>query len=165
MTEENQIKEYENRIAELEQQLADAKKDDQFDDIKNKYKDLISEKDKEIAELKKTVDETQARVDDTITDLNNEVDEKLRQSEEYKNLVEKVKQFEDERAEAAADTVIKKGLATPAQKKVIKDWCLKDPAGFTEYFDNAKPIIELDPKPHSKKVDEDINKIVDFFEN
>lgn len=162
MTEEN-IEEYKNRIAELEQQLAEAKKEDNFDDIKNKYEQIIEEKDKEIVELNKTVDLTNQKVDTTIQTLNNEVDEKLRQSEEYKTLVEKVKKFEEERADASADAVIKKGLATPAQKKVIKEWCLKDPEGFTEYFDNAKPIIQIDPKPQSQKVNVNEEAMVDYF--
>ena len=78
-------------------------------------------------------------------------------------IVEKVKKFEEERADASADAVIKKGLATPAQKKVIKEWCLKDPEGFTEYFDNAKPIIQIDPKPQSQKVNVNEEAMVDYF--
>ena len=164
MSEEN-LDQYKKRIEELEQQLQEATQDNGFQEIKNKYETLIQEKDKTIQELEKTVDETNKKVDTTIQSLNNEVDEKLRQSEEYKQLVETVKRFEDERAEASVDTVIQKGLATPHQKNVLKKWCLNDHEGFTEYFDNAKPIIELDPKPHSMKVDTDVNKIVDFFKN
>jgi uncharacterized coiled-coil protein SlyX len=165
MTEEMTNDQYEARIKELENQLKEAEEAKGFNEIKQKYEDLIAEKDKTIKELEKTVDETQNKVDTTIQTLNNEVDEKLRQSEEYKSLVEKVKQFEEERADASADAVIKKGLATPAQKEVIKDWCLKDPEGFTKYFDNAKPIINIDPKPQSQKVNVNEEAMVDYFKN
>ena len=165
MTEDKTKEEYEKEIAQLKEQLKEAETKTGFDEIKKKYEDLIADKDKTIKELEKTVNETQNKVDNTIQDLNNEIDEKLRTSEEYKNLVEKVKQFEDERAEASAEAVIRKGLATPAQKNVIKNWCLNDPDGFTEYFDNAKPIVNIDPKPQSQKVNVNEEAMVDYFKN
>ena len=164
MSEDN-IDEYKKRIEELEQQLQEATQDNGFQDIKKRYENLIQEKDKTIQELEKTVDETNKKVDTTIQTLNNEVDEKLRQSEEYKQLLQTVEQLQKDKAEATVDTYINKGIIIPKQKDVAVKLCLNDPETFQELYRDAKPIIELDPKPHSKKVDTDVNKIVDFFKN
>ena len=163
MTEENQIKKYENRIAELEKQLKEATETKGFEDIKKKYEDLIDEKDKTIQELQKTVDETQAKVDDTITDLNNEVDEKLKQSEEYKQLLQTVEELQKDKAEATVEAYIKKGIILPKQKDVAVKLCINDPDTFNDLYHDAKPIIQIDPKPHSQKVNVNEEAMVDYF--
>ena len=162
MTEEN-IEDYKKRIAELEQQLADAKKNDQFEDIKTKYEEVIKEKDKEIQELKKTVDLTNKKVDDTINDLNNEVDEKLKQSEEYKQLLQTVEELQKDKAEATVEAYIKKGIILPKQKDVAVKLCINDPDTFNDLYHDAKPIINIDPKPQSQKVNVNEEAMVDYF--
>lgn len=162
MTEEN-IEDYKNRIAELEQQLADAKKNDQFEDIKTKYEEVIKEKDKEIQELEKTIDITNKKVDDTINDLNNEVDEKLKQSEEYKQLLQTVEELQKDKAEATVEAYIKKGIILPKQKDVAVKLCINDPDTFNDLYHDAKPIIQIDPKPQSQKVNVNEEAMVDYF--
>ena len=98
-------------------------------------------------------------------------------SDNYKMQIEKTREeidalnakkpesSEKDKAEATVDTYINKGIIIPKQKDVAIKLCLNDPETFQELYRDAKPIIELDPKPHSKKVDTDVNKIVDFFKN
>ena len=164
MSEENQ--ELHNRIAELEKQLEEAKnnKEGAFDEIKQKYEKIINDKDDEIKKLTETVEETNKKVDTTVTDLNDEIKARLEATEEYKKLMATVEQLEREKAEASVDAVIQKGLALPAQKEALRKWCLNDADSFVEYFDNAQPIIEVD-KQKSKKVNADLNRLVDYFKN
>ena len=165
MTEEMTNEQYEARIKELENQLKEAEEAKGFNEIKQKYEDLIAEKDKTIKELEKTVDETQHRVDDTIQSLNDEVNEKLQQNEEYKKLLETVKELEKDKAEATVEAYIKKGIILPKQKEVAVKLCINDPDTFNDLYHDAKPIINIDPKPQSQKVNVNEEAMVDYFKN
>ena len=156
---------YEARIKELENQLKEAEEAKGFNEIKHKYEDLIAEKDKTIKELEKTVDETQNRVDDTIQSLNDEVNEKLQQNEEYKKLLATVKELEKDKAEATVEAYIKKGIILPKQKDVAVKLCINDPDTFNDLYHDAKPIINIDPKPQSQKVNVNEEAMVDYFKN
>ena len=165
MTEEMTNEQYEARIKELENQLKEAEEAKGFEDIKKKYVDLIAVKDKTIKELEKTVDETQNRVDDTIQSLNDEVNEKLQQNEEYKKLLATVKELEKDKAEATVEAYIKKGIILPKQKEVAVKLCINDPNTFNDLYHDAKPIINIDPKPQSQKVNVNEEAMVDYFKN
>ena len=165
MTEEMTNEQYETRIKELENQLKEAEEARGFNEIKQKYEDLIKEKDKTIKELEKTVDETNKKVDTTIKDLNAEVDAKLKQSEEYKQLLQTVEELQKDKAEATVDAYIQKGIILPKQKDVAIKLCINDPDTFTELYHDAKPIINIDPKPTSHKVTADADKMIDYFKN
>lgn len=165
MTEEMTNEQYEARIKELENQLKEAEEAKGFNEIKQKYEDLIAEKDKTIKELEKTVDETQNRVDDTIQSLNDEVNEKLQQNEEYKKLLATVKELEKDKAEATVEAYIKKGIILPKQKEVAVKLCINDPDTFNDLYHDAKPIINIDPKPQSQKVNVNEEAMVDYFKN
>ncbi len=156
--------ELQNRIAELEKQLEEAKNHEEgaFDEIKQKYEKIINDKDEEIKKLNETVEATNKKVDTTVTDLNDEIKARLEATEEYKKLMATVEQLEKEKAEASVDAVIQKGLALPTQKEALRKWCLNDSDSFVEYFDNAQPIIEVD-KQKSKKINADLNRLVDYF--
>ena len=158
--------ELQNRIVELEKQLEEAKNNngEAFDEIKQKYEKIINDKDDEIKKLTETVEQTQTKVDATVNNLNDEMQARLEATEEYKKLMATVEQLEKEKAEASVDAVIQKGLALPAQKEALRKWCLNDADSFVEYFNNAQPIIEVD-KQKSKKVNADLNRLVDYFKN
>jgi ABC-type transporter Mla subunit MlaD len=166
MTDNEKTKEdYEKEIQQLKDKLKEAEEAKGFDDIKKKYEDLIAEKDKTIKELEKTVDETNKKVDTTIKSLNDEVDEKLKQSEEYKQLLQTVEELQKDKAEATVDAYIQKGIILPKQKDVAVKLCLNDPDTFQELYHDAKPIVNIDPKPQSQKVNVNEEAMVDYFKN
>jgi len=140
MTEE--IEEYQNRIAELEKQLAEAQNDNSLDEIKQQYQKLIEDKDNEIQELKATVENNNEKIDQTVNDLNQEVKEKLEQTEAYKELQATVAQLEKERAEATVDAYIQKGIILPKQRESAINICLKDNENFLNLYRDAKPIVD-----------------------
>lgn len=141
MPEEN-IEEYQNRIRELEKQLEEATKDNSLDEIKQQYQKLIEDKDKEIKELQATVENNNEKIDQTVNDLNQEVKEKLEQTEAYKELQATVAQLEKERAEATVDAYIQKGVLIPAQKDSAVKLCLNDNETFLNLYRDAKPIVD-----------------------
>jgi predicted RNase H-like nuclease (RuvC/YqgF family) len=141
MPEEN-IEEYQNRIRELEKQLEEATKDNSLDEIKQQYQKLIEDKDKEIKELQATVENNNEKIDQTVNDLNQEVKEKLEQTEAYKELQATVAQLEKERAEATVDAYIQKGILIPAQKDSAVKLCLNDNETFLNLYRDAKPIVD-----------------------
>lgn len=137
-----EIEEYQNRIAELEKQLAEAQNDNSLDEIKQQYQKLIEEKDTEIQELKATVENNNEKIESTVNDLNQEVKEKLEQTEAYKELQATVAQLEKERAEATVDAYIQKGVLIPAQKDSAVKLCLNDNETFLNLYRDAKPIVD-----------------------
>ena len=141
MPEEN-IEEYQNRIRELEKQLEEATKDNSLDEIKQQYQKLIEDKDNEIKELQATVENNNEKIDQTVNDLNQEVKEKLEQTEAYKELQATVAQLEKERAEATVDAYIQKGILIPAQKDSAVKLCLNDNETFLNLYRDAKPIVD-----------------------
>ena len=144
--------EYEAKIAELEEKLQKAneqKNEDSFEELKTKYENIISEKDEKISELENTVKNSQKKIDDTVAGLNNEVKEKLEQTEAYKELQQKLAQLEKERAEATVDAYIQKGILLPKQKESAVKICLKDNEEFLNLYRDAKPIVETENKRKS----------------
>lgn len=134
---------YEAQIADLKQQLAEAQKEDTgLEEIKDKYQAIIDEKDQQIKELTKTVETNQKKVDTTVDDLNKEVEERLKQSEAYKDLETKLHEMEVERAETVVDSYIAKGVLLPAQKESAVKLCLNDNDTFMNLYKDAQPIID-----------------------
>ena len=66
---------------------------DKFNEIKTRYETELSEKDKEIEELKKQLKTKEGEVDTTIQNLNDEVNDKLKQAEEIRNLQNQVNEL------------------------------------------------------------------------
>ena len=140
MTDEN-IQEYKDKIAELEKQLEESKNQN-FDEIKQKYETIIKEKDTKITELEETVENNQNQINETVSNLNNEVQAKLEQTEAYKELQATVQQLEKERAEATVETYIQKGILLPTQKDSAVKLCLNDNETFLNLYRDAKPIVD-----------------------
>ena len=122
---------------------------DKFKEIKDKYENQISEKDKEIEELRKQLKEKESEVDETIGNLNDEVNDKLKQAEKIKDLQATVDELVDERAEATVDAYIQKGVILPSQKEAAKKLCLNDNDTFLDLYRDAKPIVETQSKRKS----------------
>ena len=163
MTDENNTQELKDKIAELEKQLEESKNNNStFDELKEKYEKIIEEKNNEISDLNKTVEETKKKVDSTVNNLNDEVQAKLEATEAYKDLLATVEKLEKERAEAASEAIIKKGLATPSQQKILEKWCMNDPESYNEFFEKAEPIIDVS-QHKSKKINADITRLRDYF--
>ena len=122
---------------------------DKFKEIKDKYENQISEKDKEIEELRKQLKAKESEVDETIGNLNDEVNDKLKQAEKIKDLQATVDELVDERAEATVDAYIQKGVILPSQKEAAKKLCLNDNDTFLDLYRDAKPIVETQSKRKS----------------
>ena len=150
------------RIAELEKELEEANSNDTFDELKQKYEKIIEDKNKEIDELNKTVSETNKKVETTVNELNDEVTEKLEQSERLRELQKNVDELLREKAEVTVDTYIQKGVIPNAKRDIAVKLCLNDNDTFLELYKDAQPIIEV-KKQKSKKVNADLNRLVDYF--
>ncbi|MBO6274166.1 MAG: DUF1090 family protein [Methanobrevibacter sp.] len=164
MTEEMTNEQYQNRIAELEKQLEEAQNDNSFEELKTKYETIIEEKNQEIQEKNKELEENSKKIDDTVKDLNKEVQEKLEQTEAYKDLQNTVAQLEKERAEATVDAYIQKGILLPAQKDSAVKLCLNDNETFSNLYRDAKPIVDTSNNRtsiHKGKVE----RIANYFKN
>lgn len=166
MSEDPTVEELQQRINELEKQLEDAQNntDDGFKELKKRYEETIESKNKEIDELNRTLKLKDGKINETINDLNDEVTEKLRQSQELKELQANVDELLQERAEVTVDTYIKKGIIPDAKRKVAVDLCLNNNDTFMELYRDAKPIIEVN-EAKSKKINADANRLVDYFKN
>jgi len=144
--------EYKTRIAELEQKLEEAQKtneENDFTEIKNKYENIIQEKNDKIHKLEKEIDTTKQSVDDTVDKLNEEVQARLDQNEQYQKMLATVEQLEKEKAETTVDTYIQKGVILPKQRETALKLCLNDPETFSDLYRDAKPIVETEPKRKS----------------
>ena len=124
---------------------------DKFKKIKKDYENKLSEKDQEIEDLKKQLAAKDKEVDDTIDDLQKEVNEKLRQNEEYQKLQETVQELQKDKAEATVDAYIQKGIILPVQRDTAVDLCLTSPDTFIKLYENAQPIVSVGEQK-SKKV-------------
>jgi len=155
---------YEKEIQELKNKLKESEENNGFDDIKKKYEKIINDKDKEIAELNHTVNETNKKVETTVNELNDEVTEKLEQSERLRELQKNVDDLLREKAEVTVDTYIQKGVIPTAKRDIAVKLCLNDNDTFLELYKDAQPIIEIN-KQKSKKVDADLSRLVDYFKN
>lgn len=157
MTEENQINDPKPQSNETEVL-------DKFNEIKERYESELENKEKEITELKKELEAKGKEVNDTIANLNNEIDEKLKQSEEYKEILKKVEVLEKERAEATVDAYIQKGIILPTQKDTAVKLCLSDNDTFLELYKDAKPIVETNQKRRSIPTGT-AERIANYFKN
>ena len=158
------VDQLQERIQELEKQLEEAQKDDDFNDLKKKYEETIESKNKEINELNKTLKLKDEKVDETINNLNDEVSEKLQQSEKLRELQKNVDELLTEKAEVTVDTYIQKGVIPVAKRDIAVKLCLNDNDTFMELYRDAKPIVEVD-KQKSRKINADVSRLVDYFKN
>jgi predicted RNase H-like nuclease (RuvC/YqgF family) len=159
------IQTYKDKIAELEQQLEQAQKQDNgFEEIKTKYETLINQKDEKINELQQTIENNQIQIDETVTNLNNEVQAKLEQTEAYKELQATVAQLEKERAEATVDAYIQKGVILPAQKDSAVKLCLNDNETFLNLYRDARPIVDTQKERRSVPAGT-AERIANYFKN
>ena len=115
---------------------------DKFQKIKDSYESKLNEKDTKIKELEAELEKKEKENKDNLNHLNNEIDEKLKQSEEYKAILKKVEVLEKERAETTVDTYIQKGIILPTQRDTAVKLCLSDTDTFLELYKNAKPIVQ-----------------------
>lgn len=145
--------------------VADAEVLERFKELKEGFDKELKKRDKEIEELKAQLEFKDKTVDDTIGALNDEVKDKLKQAEEFREMQANMNKLLDENAEVAIDTYIKEGKIASAQKDVAKDLYLKDRETFDKLFENAPSIVDTSKKPQSKKDNVDINKIAEYFKN
>lgn len=122
---------------------------EKFNEIKEKFEKQLAEKDNQIEELKQKLEAKDKEVDDAINNLNDEVHDKLKQSEEYKEILKKVEVLEKERAEATVDAYIQKGVILPTQRETAVKLCLSDNDTFSDLYRDAKPIVETHEKRRS----------------
>ena len=145
--------------------VADAEVLERFKELKEGFDKELKKRDKEIEKLKAQLEAKDKTVDDTIGALNDEVKDKLKQAEEFREMQANMNKLLDENAEVAIDTYIKEGKIASAQKDVAKDLYLKDRETFDKLFENAPSIVDTSKKPQSKKDNVDINKIAEYFKN
>ena len=158
------VDQLQERIQELEKQLEEAQTDDDFNDLKKKYEETIESKNKEINELNKTLKLKDEKVDETINNLNDEVSEKLQQSEKLRELQKNVDELLTEKAEVTVDTYIQKGVIPVAKRDIAVRLCLNDNDTFMELYRDAKPIVEVN-EHKSKRINADVSRLVDYFKN
>lgn len=164
MSEEPTVDQLQERIKELETELEQAQKDDDFTDLKQKYEETIESKNKEINELTKTLKLKEEKVDETINNLNDEVSQKLEQSEKLRELQKNVDELLTEKAEVTVDTYIQKGVIPVAKRDIAIKLCLNDNDTFMELYRDAKPIVEVN-EHKSKRINADTARLVDYFKN
>ena len=128
---------------------------DKYQKIKDEYENQLSSKDEEIEKLKQELADKQKEVDDALKDLGDEVGDKLKTSEEYKELLKTVEELQKERAEATVDAYIHKGVILPVQRETAVKLCLSDNDTFMDLYKDAKPIVDVG-KPKSKPVPSDL---------
>lgn len=167
MSEENNKQQNDKKGADetTNVKVADAEVLERFKELKEGFDKELKKRDKEIEELKAQLEAKDKTVDDTIGALNDEVKDKLKQAEEFREMQANMNKLLDENAEVAIDTYIKEGKIASAQKDVAKDLYLKDRETFDKLFENAPSIVDTSKKPQSKKDNVDINKIAEYFKN
>ena len=164
MSEEPTVDQLQERIKELETELEKAQKDDDFTDLKQKYEETIESKNKEITELNKALKLKEEKVDETINNLNDEVSQKLEQSEKLRELQKNVDELLTEKAQVTVDTYIQKGVIPVAKRDIAIKLCLNDNDTFMELYRDAKPIVEVN-EHKSKRINADTARLVDYFKN
>ena len=158
------VDQLQSRIQELEKELETARNDDDFNELKKKYEETIESKNKEINELTKTLKLKEEKVDETINNLNDEVSEKLQQSEKLRELQKNVDELLKEKAEVTVDTYIQKGVIPDAKRDIALKLCLNDNDTFMELYRDAKPIVEINEQK-SRRINADVSRLVDYFKN
>ena len=159
--------EYEAKIAELEQKLEEALKaneENDFNEIKEQYEQKIKEKNDEITKLEKEIDTTKKSVDDTVDKLNEEVQARLDQNEQYQKMLATVEQLEKEKAETTVDTYIQKGVILPKQRETALKLCINDPETFSDLYRDAKPIVNTEGERKSIPTST-AERIANYFKN
>lgn len=145
-----------------QQQVDDGEVLDKFKEIKEKYESELQTRDEKIKELEQKLKEKDLKVDDAIANLNNEVNEKLAQAEELKQLQANVEELLQDKAEAVVDKYINEGKIVPAQKEKALKLCLSDQDMFIDLYKDAPSIIDTNPKPRSNRVG-NVDKLVEYF--
>lgn len=145
-----------------QQQVDDGEVLDKFKEIKEKYESELQTRDEKIKELEQKLKEKDEKVDDAIANLNNEVNEKLAQAEELKQLQANVEELLQDKAEAVVDKYINEGKIVPAQKEKALQLCLADQDMFIDLYKDAPSIIDTNPKPRSNRVG-NVDKLVEYF--
>lgn len=119
---------------------------DKFVEIKERYEKEITDKDSKIKELEEQLANEKKEHKEALENLNGEIDEKLKTSEEYKEILKKVEVLEKERAEATVDAYIQKGVILPTQRDTAVKLCLSDNETFSDLYRDAKPIVQTEQK-------------------
>lgn len=135
---------------------------DKFKKIKENYETKLNEKDEKIKELEEALEKKDKENNDAINHLNDEVGERLKQSEEYKQLLNTVETLEKERAEATVDAYIQKGILLPTQRDTAVKLCLSDNETFLDLYCDAKPIVQTQEKRVSAPTGA-AERIVNYF--
>ena len=161
----DEVQTLKDQIQNLQKELDEAKQGNSFNDLKEQYEKVIEDKNKEIAELTKSNQLIQEKMDNTVDNLNDEVKAKLQMAEQLQDLNKTVEELVVDKAEATVDTFIQQGKILPAQRETALKLCLSDNDTFLELYKDAQPIIDTNTKPRAKKVDADINRLVDYFKN
>ena len=162
---EQELEALRTELEKVKAELKTEKENNNLDEIRAKYEKVIEDKNKEINELSKTNQAIQERMDNTVSNLNDEVKLKLEQSEQLIELNKQVEELLHDKAEATVDKYITEGKILPAQKETALKLCLKDNDTFMDLYKDAKPIIDTSSKPQTKKVNTDLNRLVDYFKN
>lgn len=136
---------------------------EKFSEIKERYEKELDDKDKKIAELEKALTEKDSEVDTAISNLNDEVNEKLKQAEELKKLQADVNELLNDKANSLVDKYIAEGKLVPAQREKALNLCLADQDMFIDLYENAPSIVDTNPTPKSHKVMGNVDKMVDYF--
>ena len=161
----DEIESLKKEIEILKTELEKEKQNNNLDDVRKKYEEVIEGKNKEISELTKSNEVLNEKMDTTVNNLNDEVKLKLEQSEQLMELNKQVEELLTDKAKATVDKYITEGKILPAQRETALKLCLKDNDTFLELYKDAKPIIDTSRKPQSKKVNTDLNRLVDYFKN
>lgn len=162
---EQELEALRTELEKVKAELKTERENNNLDEIRAKYEKVIEDKNKEINELSKTNKAIQERMDNTVSNLNDEVKLKLEQSEQLIELNKQVEELLHDKAEATVDKYITEGKILPAQKETALKLCLKDNDTFMDLYKDAKPIIDTSSKPQTKKVNTDLNRLVDYFKN
>ncbi len=86
-------------------------------------------------------------------------------AEQLQELNKTVEELVVDKATATVDTFIQQGKILPAQRETALKLCLNDNDTFLDLYKDAKPVIDTASKPQSKKVNADLNRLVDYFKN
>ena len=162
---EQELEALRTELEKVKAELKTERENNNLDEVRAKYEKVIEDKNKEINELSKTNQAIQERMDNTVSNLNDEVKLKLEQSEQLIELNKQVEELLHDKAEATVDKYITEGKILPAQKETALKLCLKDNDTFMDLYKDAKPIIDTSSKPQTKKVNTDLNRLVDYFKN
>lgn len=133
-----------------------------FEKIKENYESKLHEKEERIKELEEELEKKDKENNDAINNLSKEVDERLKQSEEYKEVLKKVEVLEKERAEAIVDAYIQKGIILPTQRETAIKLCLSDNDTFLSLYENAKPVVDTTQHRRSVPVGT-ADRIMNYF--